>query len=135
MDKKEALGFRESRVRPKSRSRALSPNIIQLAGPEAPVGLVHRVDFAWEEINRREFQGWPMRADRKTEHVHGTIIGLFETRSPITDLVKFSSIHPEGQILGFGPGNPAPAQIIVRSITDIRIQKNNAVAEGGNERK
>jgi len=111
------------------------PNIIQLANPKAPVGLLHHVDFVWEENNLGEFWGAQLQVNRKTEHIHGTIIGLFETRSPISDLVKFTSVHPEGQLLGFGPGGPAPAQIIVKSIIEVHIEKNQRPAEQGSQPK
>jgi hypothetical protein len=111
------------------------PNIIQLANPKTPVGLAHHVGFEWDERNRGEFWGSLERADPKSEHVHGTIVGLFETRSPITDLVKFTTVHPEGLLLGFGPGGPAPAQLIVKSITGLSIEKNKVITEERNRPK
>lgn len=61
------------------------PNLIQLANPKSPVGLVYRVDFTWDENNRGEFWGWLMRVDSNKEHLYGTVVACSRPvrRSPI----------------------------------------------------
>jgi hypothetical protein len=60
--------------------------------------------------------------DPKTEYLHAVVVGLFETRTPLTKLVVFSKAWPNGFPFGFGPLS-TPAQILLRSLNDLRIEK------------
>jgi hypothetical protein len=74
-----------------------------------------------DEEALNEFLALQRRVDRRTEHIQATVIGVFETRTPIDDLVKHDGHNPYN---GFGHMNAAPAQILVRTMTDMRIEDN-----------
>jgi hypothetical protein len=64
-----------------------------------------------------------LRLDANTQRIHATVVGLFETKTPIEDLVYFSVAHPEGWRIGFGHLGAWPAQILVKTIADMRIEQ------------
>lgn len=61
--------------------------------------------------------------DPKTELIQATVIGLFETKVPTESLVQVTPVHPEGTSAGYGHVNSSAAQIVVRTIADMRIEK------------
>ena len=61
--------------------------------------------------------------DPKTELIQATVIGLFETKVPTESLVQVTPVHPEGARAGYGHMAGWAAQIVVKTITDMRIEK------------
>jgi hypothetical protein len=61
--------------------------------------------------------------DRKTEYLRAVVIGLFETRTPLSKLVIVNGAWPNGMRGGFGTSGDAPAQILLKSLSDLRIEK------------
>jgi len=99
------------------------PNTINLSDPQNRVTRIHAVTFEWDETSRSALAGLLARIDPTREHILATIVGLFETRTPLDDLVVVNRAHPEGNRLGFGPQGPHPAQILVKTIRNMRIEK------------
>ncbi|HTR39819.1 MAG TPA: hypothetical protein VMH80_28290 [Bryobacteraceae bacterium] len=98
------------------------PNLIQIGDPENTFMNIHHVDFTMEERSREDFVGALSMLDPKKERLRVTIVGLFETRTPLSDLVTVNAVHPKGLRHGFGDQNVAPAQILVNTIADIRFE-------------
>lgn len=99
------------------------PNWIALEEPGFR-GMLHKTVAI--SLNRPAFDRlteiW-VRANRMHESVSVTVIGLFETRTPLSWLVNKRGMK-EGEnpgYLGFGGGGLAPAQIIVQDVTDIVV--------------
>jgi len=102
------------------------PNLIVLTDPQLGVLRVHNVDFEFDETAKSQFRRLLEIVRPKSEHIRVTVIGLFETRSPVGDLVRFNNVHPQGQRLGFGVGGVYPAQILLRTMTGMRIENNQS---------
>jgi hypothetical protein len=100
------------------------PNGLELTDPDSPNRL-HEVTFERDLESRVEFRALLSRVDRKTEYIRGTVVGVFETQTPISRLVGFSKAWPKGFPLGFGHLGAAPAQILIKTTTNIRIEKRN----------
>jgi hypothetical protein len=64
------------------------PNIIQLEDPQDTVRRLHAVDFQLDESAMANFQKMLSRLHPKIEELRVTIIGMFETRAPLADLVQ-----------------------------------------------
>jgi hypothetical protein len=60
---------------------------------------------------------------RKGKRLSAVVTGLFETRIPTDKLVRKNVRTGENQRIGFGHMGGFPAQIVVRSIANIRIEK------------
>lgn len=99
-------------------------NLIAITDPQRGIIKVHTVEFEWDEDSRLEFRRLLQTVKPKTEHIRVAVIGLFETRSPLSDLVRFNSVHPQGQRSGFGVGSVLPAQILIKTMTGMRIERN-----------
>jgi hypothetical protein len=97
------------------------PNIIELADPEDKIQRLHPVDFVWDEASLQQFESMLRRLNRKTEHLRVTVIGVFETRTPLSDLVQEKRPFPDN---GFGHMNGSPAQILVKTMLDIQVEQN-----------
>jgi hypothetical protein len=106
---------------------------IEVAGRKFPDGillqasgnlgaLMHPVDFNTDENALGEMQALWQRVDEKKEHVIGTVVGVFETRTPLTELIQENRPFPWN---GFGHLGGSPAQIIVKTITDMHIVPNH----------
>jgi hypothetical protein len=93
------------------------PNLLELVDPKSRDAL-HKVDYKWDEDSWNQYYDLVNRVNRKSEHVRLTVIGVFETRSPLTDLVR------DGRDNGFGHLGGSPGQILVKTMTDLRIEKN-----------
>ena len=104
------------------------PDWIALADPDNRDLSLHRITFRWPEADRSELMrflvpvgGWPdPRVMARNPHgsirkLRGTVIGLFETRSPLSRL-----INRFGGPSGFGDQGEAPAQIIVKRTINLR---------------
>ena len=100
------------------------PNLIGIADPQSVVQRVHVVEFEWDEGARGQFQSLLQTVNPKTEHIRATVVGLFETRTPFGDLVRINAVHPGGLRVGFGPGGALPAQVLVKTMTGMRIERN-----------
>lgn len=92
------------------------PNVLELTDPQARTAL-HKVDFQWDRRDRRRYADMINRVDRNREQINVTVIGLFETRIPLSRLV-FRGIHA-----GFGHAGGAPGQILVKAIEGMIIEK------------
>jgi hypothetical protein len=93
------------------------PNIIELADPRNNVGL-HAVNFQRDEAARDKFILLLEKIYGKREHLRATVIGLFETRTPLDDL-----IHERPHYFnGFGDQGGAPAQILVKTMIDMAVE-------------
>jgi hypothetical protein len=93
------------------------PNVLELVDPKSIFAL-HKVNYEWDEQSQEHYAAAVNRVDRKNEHIRLTVIGLFETREPLTDLIL------KGRDNGFGHQNGIPGQILVKTVTNILIQKN-----------
>jgi hypothetical protein len=100
-------------------------NLIAITDPQRGILKVHTVEFEWDEGSRLEFRRLLQIVKPKTEHIRVTVVGLFETRSPLSDLVRVNRVHPDGQRLGLCVGSALPAQILVKTVTSMRIEKSN----------
>jgi hypothetical protein len=94
-----------------------SPNTIYLANPKSQTRL-HEVDFELDEDSRQLLNSLESRASRSSASIRVTVEGLFETRTPIQDLIRREAAYPWN---GFGHMGRNPAQILVRSV---RIMRN-----------
>jgi len=92
-------------------------NVIELTEPGSRFA-VHRVSFEWDRDSRKAYRIAINSIDRHTEHVELTVIGVFETREPLDNLVR------NGVRLGFGHLNESPAQILAKTVTGIAVRKN-----------
>jgi hypothetical protein len=106
------------------------PNALEITDPQSPQRL-HHVEFERDEDSRTQFRSLLAQIkDRRTEYVRGTVVGVFETRTPLSKLVVINKAWPNGLPAGgFGHLGSAPAQILVKTITDMRIEKRKAVRE------
>lgn len=104
-------------------------NTINLTSSRFPPPFVdHKVDFDWDTASDVALAGLLSRMDAKTEEIHATVIGLFETRVPTNTLVVVTPAHPEGARNGYGHLNDNPAQIIVKTVRDMYIEKKPELA-------
>ena len=99
------------------------PNTINLSDPQVRATRIHAVTFEWEESSRNLLSSMLARLDRRNEYILATVIGVFETRTPLDDLVVVDRAHPKGNMMGFGLQGPHPAQILVRTIRNLRIDR------------
>lgn len=88
-----------------------------------PIFFDHKVDFTWDRTNYAELNALMKKMDARTEQIRATVVGLFETRVPTDLLVIATASHPEGQRNGYGHQNQDPAQIIVKTVTGMHIEK------------
>lgn len=99
-------------------------NTITLTPPSYPAILFdHKIDFGWDPANISELVGLMSTMDARTEQIHAIVVGLFETRVPTESLVQVTPVHPEGARAGYGHMAGWAAQIVVKTITDMRIEK------------
>jgi hypothetical protein len=92
-------------------------NALVLTSPQDESRL-HRVEYKVDERAIRNMNDMRARTSGRPEEVHATVIGLFETRSPVTELVREKDVYVMN---GFGHMNDAPGQILVRTIRDMRV--------------
>jgi hypothetical protein len=88
-------------------------NLIAMTGTQDKGLRLHAVSFTIDRAARDAYKGALRRVDRRTEIVRAIVIGLFETRVPLTALT------PEN---GFGDQNGAPVQILVKTIEAITVE-------------
>jgi hypothetical protein len=97
------------------------PNVIGLTAPSTKfyqVGFqLHHVDFQWDSTDWDRFNRALHQVDPETERVAVTVVGMFETRDPLSELVR------KGRTFGLGPAGDSPVQILVKTIPEIRIVK------------
>ena len=105
-----------NRLQQDSSGKLTFPNVLELTDPQARTAL-HKVDFQWDRRDRRRYADMINRVDRNREQINVTVIGLFETRIPLSRLV-FRGIHA-----GFGHAGGAPGQILVKAIEGMIIEK------------
>jgi hypothetical protein len=92
------------------------PNDLALnLNPQSKTAL-HKVDYEWDERSRRRYSGAINRIDRDRQYIQLTVVGLFETRIPMTLLV-----NNKGTLLGFGHMGASPGQILIRTIEEIVV--------------
>lgn len=71
-----------------------------------------KVPFQWDSSEARLFEIGE-RIDPRRERIVGTVIGVFETRTPLTLLLTRG---------GFGHLSGSSGQILVRTVTDVRVE-------------
>ena len=97
---------------------------IEITPPWYPtIFLDHKVEFNWDSKSFGEVSELMHSINARTEDLHATVIGLFETRVPTESLVRLAPDRPEGIPMGYGHLNHSPAQIIVKTVTDIHVEK------------
>lgn len=94
----------------------LFPNAVELQPPESKRLLLHRVDFKSDEAAFRVLFALRERTQGRVR-IAATAVGVFETRSPLESLVREDRPFPR---YGFGHMNGRPAQIILKTLRDIR---------------
>ena len=93
------------------------PNLVELTNPNSKLKL-HNVVFRWDEASWNRFVMTLSQVDQDSEHITATVIGVFETRDPLSDLIQ------NGQERGFGHLGGSPAQILVKTMPALSIVKN-----------
>lgn len=94
------------------------PNSIYIVSPSfPPIFFHHPIDFEWDQASWAAYNSAISKMDQKAEIIRATVVGLFESRVPINDLVY------GGEPNGFGHLNGHPAQIVVKTMIDLRIEK------------
>lgn len=92
-------------------------NLVALINPKgAEKFVLHKVPYVWNAASWDKFQEAIYYAGFYGERIRMTVIGLFETRTPIEALVN--SRFPD-QYFGFGDQGVAPAEILVKDVKDI----------------
>ncbi len=85
-------------------------NIIAMIDPKDFSDVaIHSVPYAWDQASRRSLYEAIYYARFRHERVRATIIGLYETQTPLREI-------------GFGAQGLAPAQILVREVKDIAAE-------------
>jgi len=100
------------------------PKLIFLEAPENAVP-PKKFDFQTDNpaMDKMNLLFWRVQVGGRREHVEGTVVGVFETQSPLESLVQESWEDPH---FGFGHLNAIPAQIVVKTIEDMRIESDFA---------
>ena len=93
-------------------------NLIELEDPQSSFRL-HSVGFEWDPDSLREMNSLLARIDRRRQEVVATVVGVFETRDPLADLIQEHRPYPFN---GFGHLNGSPAQILVKTMVNFKIQ-------------
>ena len=96
------------------------PDIIQLTDPQDRLDRLHAVEFESDKSALAQFSGWLSYLAGKNEALYVTVIGMFETRVPLTELVQEQLPFKDN---GFGHMGGAPAQILVKTMTDMRATR------------
>ena len=98
-------------------------NTINLADPTLPRSILdHDVDFAWDNASSNQFSLLLNQLDPSTEEIHATVVGLFVTKVPTEKLIYL--LRPnEPHRVGYGHLGGHPAQIIVKTMYNMRVQK------------
>jgi hypothetical protein len=94
------------------------PNLIYIQDPRNRKLCLHPVEFKRDQPSADAFSAILQSVDPTKEYVWATVIGLFETRSPLGELIQQKR---PWRYNGFGHLGGAPAQIIVKTMTDMRI--------------
>jgi hypothetical protein len=103
------------------------PNTISITDPINKASLVHAVDFKWDNKSRDEFSALLRGMNAKLEHVVATVVGQFETRSPFSDLAWKGRYSGRYAPNGFGHLGGSPAQIVVETMSNMRVERNDDV--------
>lgn len=103
-------------------------NEIHLQIPEDQKLRAHDVNFRWDDSSFGRFVLLLQEVDRKNQHICATVIGMFETRTPLPDLIQEKRPFPDN---GFGHLGWAPAQILVKTMRDMRIEPNSGKGPDG----
>ncbi len=103
------------------------PNLIELTDPKDRSRL-HQTDLEWDEQSRDRLAHMIYSIDRQAEHIYATVVGIFETRVPLDRLVDETAPSPDR---GFGHMGGTPAQILVKTITDFRVERNQKSSDSG----
>lgn len=89
---------------------------VELADPQARTA-IHKVDFQWDRKERDRYRNAMNRIDRDRQYIKLTVVGMFETRVPLSRLVS------RGTEMGFGHMGYLPGHILVKTIKDIVVEK------------
>lgn len=102
-------------------------NTIELTPPwYPPIFFDHKVDFNWDKKNFDALSELMHSFDAETQELRATVVGLFETRVPTESLVSIEPDHPEGRLQGYGHLNHSPAQIIVKTVNGMHVERQAA---------
>jgi hypothetical protein len=95
-------------------------NLIAIVWPDSPIVQISRprVPFPSDEISFDKLNAAMRARDIRRDQVHANVEGLIVTRHPAMALVPKSGLPRQ---LGFGHLNGAPAQIIVKTMSDFVI--------------
>ena len=104
--------------------------VLEIKGTKFPSGFVfedpsnnrthyHIVNFSWDRQSKDELDSFVREARRTKQRVIATVVGLFETLDPIDGLINNDA---PVKYQGFGHMGGAPAQIIVRTVKNLRIE-------------
>jgi hypothetical protein len=97
-------------------------NLISLEWPDNPAVRARgqKIPFGLDETSFLLFERTLASSNRASEDVYATFEGLLITRTP-----PFNLVHPRypAQRLGFGHLGAAPAEIVVKQVSDIEIVK------------
>jgi hypothetical protein len=92
-------------------------NIIALTNPKTdPRLLIHKVDYVWDERSHENLRAAVDEAVYTRRVLRATVVGLLETRTPLTALARF---RERVGYFGFGDQAVGPAQILVKEVRDI----------------
>jgi hypothetical protein len=105
------------------------PMGFSLVSPNIKSVIIHQVDFPYDQAAWIELGRWDREAGRRKEQVWATVVGLFETKVPLDELVKLvNEKKPRLVDRGFGHMGGAPGQIVVKTLRDFRIERNPSQA-------
>lgn len=89
------------------------------ADPQNKKLTAHNVDFHWDLSTLGQLDSALTTAEKTKRHVWATIVGMFETRLPLTDLIDEKAPY---KFRGFGHMGSAPGQILIKYLKDISIE-------------
>lgn len=94
------------------------PNLVYLESPLNRRNCLHPVEFEEDYASLRAYRALSRKAEPTRAGIFATIVGLFETRTPLTDLIQED--RPWNRY-GFGHLGGSPVQIIVKTMTNMSI--------------
>jgi hypothetical protein len=92
--------------------------------PQSKNTNAHKVDFRWDLSNLDRLNAALARVKETKEQVLATLLGMFETRVPIENLIDEKAPY---KFRGFGHMGSAPGQILIKSLKEVSIEAPTSV--------
>lgn len=90
------------------------------ADPQNKKLSAHSVHYRWDLSTIGQLNSALATAPKTKGHVRATIVGMFETRLPLADLIDEKAPY---KFRGFGHMGEAPGQILIKYLKDISIEE------------